>query len=421
MKRHAIWALLMLLLLAGAAGAAGAEAFSFPPAGVRLAAEPGWTVITPQTLAENGAFIAQLGADADVLAADYAADHTVFEAFLPGGAQVRLTAVRTEESETWARAERMTAAQMDALKDAFTRAPYQDTAWAEQLPGWLAYDWSLEAGGVPIAFSAITTVENGLLITLTASGADIGYASLRDACARMRAALSFFDILPGAAIEDAPAGIVPEPIDDDGTATPLAMVAFDGVTYEDTTTLTLKTLPGAEVLLRTATDSLRGRADADGNHSFQVSTRRQSVYTYTLTAQAEGRRQSQLELAVDRRLTEAAKQEAYRKSAQQLYAYGYNNLVGAPEAYAEKPVTFRGRVSGFAELGGFPCVLIYTDNPGRGQWRNPIWVMLTEAAMLAIEDIRTIYGDLRGDAMPYTDEDGVERTAPVVIARSILE
>lgn len=417
-KRLVSIGLVGLLLLA--APLACAQTLSFPYSGVQLAAQDDWTVLTPDSIASQADMLEKLGVELATLEADYAAGGTAFEVYLPEGGQVSLSAVQTEQTAAWRSTVYMTEAQKEQLFTSMDRAPYEHVAWSEDMPGWLTYDWALQAGGVPVSFAGLTTVRQGTLYTLTASGAEMDTVALHAANQQVLAQLTFL----GTDIESSETAAVPampEAIEDNGAVTPIAMVDFSPVVYEDNTVLTIKTLPGAEIVLHTATDFLRGTADAEGRHRFQVSTKRETVYAYTISATAPERSESRLEVAVERRLTPEAQEDAYRKSARQVSVYGYTNLVASPEAFTGKPITFRGRVGGFTELGGFPCVLVYTENPGKGVWRTPIWVMLTEAISLQEDDIRTVYGDLRGDTLPYTDAAGEEQQAPVVVGRAVVE
>lgn len=418
MKKRWIGSALALLTLALGLQGAAAQTLSFPYAGVRLDAQEAWVVLTPGRLEEEGALLDQLGVTAQALEADYAANHTAFEVYLPQGGQVSLSAVQTEQTAQWGAVVYMAEDEKEALLTSFMRAPYENVAWAET-PGWLSCEWTLQAGGVPVSFVAQTTVRNGCLYTLTAAGAQRPADALAEDLAAVRDAITFQEsALPTSGLEQAGPAVV-APIADDGVVTPIALVDFSSVSYEETTEIIVQTLPGAELLLHTATDSLRGRADEAGLHRYQVSTKRETVYTYRLTVASEGRDASEVEIVIERQLTPEAREEAYKRSARQIGVYGYSNLIGAPESFADKPVTFRGRVGGYADLEGFPCVLIYTDNPGRGIWRNPVWVMLTQAQQLEMDEIYTVYGDLRGDTLPYDSEEDAKAVAPVVISREI--
>lgn len=423
MSKRGICILLALLLALALAPGALAAAYSFPRAGIRLEAQPDWTVLTPETLEENQALLAQLGADMDVVRGDYAARGALFEVYLPGGAQVSLSATRTEQTAAWRAVEYMDEAALDAFLAAYETPFYAHVDWSQESPGYLACDWSVEAAGTPVTFAGLATVCQGTLYTFTASGANLTPEALYAASEAVVAGVTYLGGDIPAEGEDASAApSLPEPIEDDGAITPLALdETFTGVTYGDTTELRLHSLPGTDMVLYTATDQLRGRADETGTHSFRLSTRRETRYQYSITAHAEGRSATTIEIAVDRRLTPQEEEEAYRRAAKGVEAYGYASLAVAPETFAGKAITFRGRVDSFADLGGYPCALVYTVNPSTGVWAEPIWALMTQAAQLEAEDIRTFYGEIRGDSLVYTDESGEDRQAPVVICRIVSE
>lgn len=91
---------LAVLLLALPAQAL-AQAYSFPYAGVSLQTEEDWTLLTPDTLDERAEWLQSLGASVETVRADYAAAGTVWEVYLPDGAQVSLSVAQTEQTEAW--------------------------------------------------------------------------------------------------------------------------------------------------------------------------------------------------------------------------------------------------------------------------------------------------------------------------------
>lgn len=419
MNKKWIGAVMVALLVLALAPASLADAYSFPGVGLRLQPEDGWTVLIPDLLDEQADLLAQLGANTETLRADYAANHTIFEVYLPNGIQVSLAAVQTAQTAGWNATAYMTEGDKDFFASAYSQPPYEHAEWSQEHPGYMRYDWSLQAGGTPVSFAGLATVQQGVLYTLTAVGVADADA-LRAANEQILACVTFLGSTIGADAGETQTISIPDPIGDDGAVTPLALVDFWPIVYEDDTRITVRTLPEAEVLLRTATDMLRGRADAEGLCTFKVSTRRETTYDYTISSQAEGRTASEIPLTLERQLAAEAQEAAYRKNAKALDSYGYTNILGSPESYAGSPVTFRGNVNGFTDMSGFPCVLVFTENPGRGVWLKPVWVILTEAMELADGDIRTVYGDLRGDLFPYTDENGEEQQAPVVVSNSVV-
>lgn len=415
-KRACLIALAALLCLSGGAFA---DSYHFLGAGVGFTPPEGWTLLAPETLDAQSALLAALGADADTLKADWAANGGVFTAFLPGGAQVELSVIETDEASAFGEAARMTEGQFRAFLDGYSRAPFENAHFDTEYPGWVRVEWTLSTGGAPVTFARLTTVRQGAQYALTAMGVNQPVDALHEANRAAAAALTFLGMRVGApgayGVADLPA-----PVPDDGEGTPIALVDFTGVSLADTCAITVQTLPSAELTLRTATNALRGRADEEGRYTFSVSTRREINYDYTLTAKAEGRKETQLALAVERRLTGDALEAAYRNSARELTHNLYAAVAADVAGSAGQAVFFRGQVVALMDVGGFPCALFFTDNPNRGVWRNPVWVVLTTEINLVPGEVRTIYGDLRGDAPAFemSDQTGV---APAVVLRAVAK
>ncbi len=419
MKRFLSLALGALLLLT--AGTAFAAPYTFPDAGVRLDAGNDWTLLTPEGLAKDPAAAAQTGLDAEALRATYATLHVLFEALLPGGERVSLSVVATPETAAWDAAERMAEADLDAFLAAYSQPPYANTAWADTPVGWLQSEYTVDVDGAAQPHALLATVHAGKLYTLTATQQGGSVAALREANEAVSAALVFLSPK-----EDSPFGNeddtppLPAAIADDGVVTPVELVGFTGVTLLDDTTVTIQSIPGADVIVKTPNDTLRHKVGEDGRVSYTVSTRREVVYDYTISVKASGRKTSELSYTIRRRMTDDALQAAYMKSARTLESIGYKAIVASPKAHANTPMVFRGKCAAFMDVDGTPYMLVYTAGlDGAGQ--NPVWVMLKTAIPLAVGEVRTVYGELQGGTLPYIWPDGTTEDVPVLICHSLVE
>ena len=168
MKKKLLALCLTLALLCGAGALAAGESYSFPAAGVFVEPAEGWQLFSPETLDAAGETLARLGADADVLRADWAAAGTVFEIFLPDGVQVRLNCLETDEAAALDDASWMTDDQRAAFLASYDHAPYENVGWDAENAGWLAFDWTLQAGGAQARLSWLVSVRQGTLYFLTA-------------------------------------------------------------------------------------------------------------------------------------------------------------------------------------------------------------------------------------------------------------
>lgn len=396
-------ALLIVPLLSAAAG------YSFPAEGVAFTGDTP-LLITRDTIEIKAARLSAAGIDPAPLAADFAAGRLIFAALLDEGICVSLSQVATEDSIRWVSAEEMQDADRASLLSAFQSAPYENAEWVPLDPPCVRFAYALEAGGVLTQFAALITVQRGLLYRLTAVGKGAEADALHAANENVLGMIQFFEgTSPEAALPFAPQ--LPEPALDDGVRTPLALVGFTGVTEEDLTNLVIQTLPNTEVMLYTANDSLRSRAGEDGTTRFALSTKRETTYTYELQAEAPGRERSVMRLTLERRISAESMAAAYRKNAIPIERIGYDGLFSTEVGTT---ILFRGKAGGFTNSGAYPCVLVFTANPGSGVWVSPLWVRLTAPIEVEEGTVYTVYGDITGEMMEYIDENGQASMIPVV-------
>lgn len=410
MKR--ILPLLLLALLALPMMArAETEAYTFPHAGLRLTLPEGGTLVLADELDAHAEQLESLGTSAKVVRADFAANSILFEWIAPSGAQVTLAVVSSDLADV--------SAMSDAERDDFAAAHAGilgvEGAWSSE---WLAFDFTRQAGGAVVCFARRVTVRQGALYTITAVGSSsLTVEDFRSAAEAIQSRLTF---LGAYTPSDEMLRYIPDSVPDDGVVVPISLPGFDGLVLEDYTTLPIKTLPGARVTVVTSGGVLRGTADGSGRCWITVSTKRKAVYEYMLVAELDGRETSELPIRVERKLTGDALLAYYRGYAKNIQTV-YDSLAANPAAHAGVSVTLRGRVTDFAEMNGFPLALIYTHNVSKGVWHDPVWVRLGEAETLEIGDIRTVYGDVRGDTFPRQPDIGDVWDLPVIEAVLVLE
>ena len=415
MKKHRFFAVCLLFLLSISALAAG-EAYSFPRAGVRADVPENWMLVTRDTLATYAGELSGRGIDVRRLRLDMEAGGAVFAVFI-GDVRVTLSRHENEQTVAWRSIPEMPDEDKAALFDGFSALPYQNTEWSQGDGSCLLFDWALQSDGEEKQFSGAAVVAEGALYQLTATGAAPAEA-LREAAVQTLSALSMF---VAAKSENTSPGIAAfAPIEDDGVVTPLDLIGFTGVSYEDYTELIIQTQPGANVLVITANDKLRAVADGEGVRSFRVSTRREMAYSYTIQVSAQDRTASQAQIVVNRQLSPELKTEAYQKSARPLDHSLYGQLLSDPADFTDTAVAVRGKVARFEEQNGFPCALIHS-NAADGELGNPVFVALFEPFDISEGFSYTVYGDVLGETMPLTNDDGIETEVPVIRARSVVQ
>lgn len=414
MRKHRFLILWLLLLLSISTHAAG-EAYSFPRAGVRVEMRDGWILVTKDMLFEKADDLAGQGIDVKQLRLDMEADGAAFAIFM-GDVRVTLSRYESTETAAWQSAEAMTEADQETLFAAYNAAPYQNAAWVQENGPHLTFDWAFQSDGEVKRFSGAALVAEGALYQLTATGpapVDV----LREANERVLSAASFFTATAAEEASGETFSFVP--IEDDGVVVPLDLIDFTGVSYEETTSLTVQTLPNAEVVVLTPNDRLRALADeVTGIRTFRVSTRREMVYEYTISVSLPDRTTSQAEIAVSRQLSPELKMDAYKRQARVLDDATYQQLLSGADDLTGTAATVRGTVAQFYEREGFPCALIYSESAD-GERQTPVFVALVEPFDIEQNGSYVIYADILGETMPFVNDDGIETEAPVLRARFV--
>lgn len=494
--------LFLLLALALLPTLAQAEVYVLPHAGVRLTTDASWMLLTPESLESSASLLAELGVEAQTLAAAYQAEHILAEVYLPEG-QVSLAVLQTERSAELRSVTRMTDAERQALADEFSQmALYQDVAWTT--PELLTMHWTLESGGLAVTWMRAVTVRQGALYLYTACnpgetnpdalwrlleqvvGRTEYLGSIREAAAptpqptatpeptpsptpgmaalallegnvplsveglpaytdtilltvqgrtepsaRVRVALGEQTLASGQANgrglfnfdlvlpeEDGVHTLSFQAVRGEGRATaeytvelrqrtvPMEIVAPIGREVGPSFDLTVHTLPNAYIRLTTPNGSLRARAGGSGLVNFTINVRDEGLHSYRLESILDGYRTGTQTLEVERVLT---KQERISNVRRSLGEIPYSRLAESPENYAGRTVEYRARIGQVGEVDGYPCLLVYTANPGTGVWRDPIYVLCQDLLSFAPEQMVTILGVVRGDAY---DLDGAN--VPVV-------
>ena len=107
-----------------------------------------------------------------------------------------------------------------------------------------------------------------------------------------------------------------------------------------------------------------------------------------MTAKADGFASTSLDVTLTRELSQKEWIAAFRVK---VIEPDYDDMAANPQKYAGKQFIERGKVMGFTDYDGSPCALVCTENPGKGVWTEPIWVILDKDAGLQVEDIITFY------------------------------
>ena len=130
------------------------------------------------------------------------------------------------------------------------------------------------------------------------------------------------------------------------------------------------------------------KASRTGAFTARVTFASTGTRTLIVTAKADGFADSSVSVTLTRELTRKEWIAAFRMKMIEL---DYSDMEANPQKYAGKQFIERGKVMEFTDYDGSPCALVCTENPGKGVWTHPIWVILDKDAEVAVEDILTFY------------------------------
>lgn len=294
----------------------------------------------------------------------------------------------------------------------YNHAPYENVTFSEKVADCLCMEYTLLSGEEEQPFVRYLLYANDSVYVLTGKGASI--EALHESLTEIAQNMVFQPVTQMQTLETSVE--IPEAVPDDGRQVPIALENFSSLTLQDQTTVTVKTLPDALVALITPSDELYETADENGLCSFILSTRQEQVYSYTLMVRASSRSSSSLPFSIERRFSLYNAPAAYRSSAIKIDTLGYGKIVSSPEDHAGKAISFRGKIMDVQDVDGLPCLLVYTKNPAKGVWENPVWAQLSSAFAFSLEDIRTFYGDITGVLLPLEGE-----SIPLIACRGLSE
>lgn len=182
-----------------------------------------------------------------------------------------------------------------------------------------------------------------------------------------------------------------------------------------------RTEPEATVYIEGKGMNTNVKANKNGDFSIRAFIESEGSQTFSLRAKAKGYRENHVEITLTREYTQREGIANFRKKVQ---AVSYANLAKEPEKYDGRNFIFRGRVEAFTDYDGQPCALVCVDNVAIGEWKDPVWVVLTGEEEIGVGDLATFYLVGEGLTLPadgaYT-KDAKDAEAPVAAAKYVTE
>lgn len=198
-------------------------------------------------------------------------------------------------------------------------------------------------------------------------------------------------------------------------AAKLVITGPEETTFTGTNTVVKgETEPEATVYVEAPGFKTNVKANKNGAFSVRLYQDEGDV-TYTLRVRAAGFAETTQPITLTRELTEREWIAEFRRT---MIEPDYDVLVARHVEFTGKHLIERGPVVEFADYDGQPCALVLTDNPSKGVWTDPIWVIMDKDTGIQEGDIVTMYLTCEGLSLPADDEhfrSGVaEHEAPVL-------
>lgn len=186
----------------------------------------------------------------------------------------------------------------------------------------------------------------------------------------------------------------------------------DGVVTSDTVKLTGETLAGVQMQLVTPYGLTRKRSDQAGAFAFELTTKEEGEYRYTLICDKDGYEQRRIAFTLNRVLTQEQTREETRGEA---VGISYRELQRDLEKNRGQTVRIYGPVAEVSQSGDVQYVRMYYNKNAKGEWYNPVVVTAQEDMHAKAGDMLTVVASVDG---VYEEQD--ENGDPVMVPRLSL-
>lgn len=174
---------------------------------------------------------------------------------------------------------------------------------------------------------------------------------------------------------------------------PVTLEGMDGLTdgavvtvESDTVRIKGKTLSGVQMQLVTPFGLSKKRADNDGTFSFELNTKDEGTYEYTLICDKSGFDQRRIRFTLTRVITDSQGKQRIKDGAEKI---SYKNLQKNRAEDQGKVMSLYGPVVSSESAGGTYYVRLMFNKGADGEWFNPV-------VIVAGEDMGAKVGDMMG-------------------------
>ena len=167
----------------------------------------------------------------------------------------------------------------------------------------------------------------------------------------------------------------------------------DGLVDTDTVKIKGKTLAGVQMQLVTPFGLSKKRADNDGTFSFELTTKDEGEYDYTLICDKDGYDQRRVHFTLTRVVTNAQERQRIKNGAEKI---SYKNLQKNRAEDQGKVMSLYGPVTSVESAGGTHYVRLLFNKGADGAWFNPVVIVAQEEMGVKVGDMMGVVATVAG-------------------------
>lgn len=167
----------------------------------------------------------------------------------------------------------------------------------------------------------------------------------------------------------------------------------NGVVDSDIVKIKGKTLAGVQIQLVTPFGLSKKRADNDGTFSFELTTKEEGAYDYTLICDKNGFDQRRIPFTLTREITDSQTKQRIKDGAEKI---SYKNLQKNRDEDQGKIVSLYGPVVSVESAGGAHYVRLMFNKDSEGDWFNPVVIVATESMGVKVGDMMGVVATVAG-------------------------
>lgn len=195
---------------------------------------------------------------------------------------------------------------------------------------------------------------------------------------------------------------------------PVSGIAETIETSSDVTTISGQTLSGVQIQLVTPFGLTKKRSGNDGSFKFELTTKDEGDYDYTLILDKDGYDQRRIRFTITRVMTDTQEKDRIKADAETI---SYKNLQKNLSENQGKTMVIYGPVTEVSSGGGSYYVRMQYNKDSSGKWFNPVVVVASEDMGAKVGDMMRIVVTVDG---VYEEQDSMGETVIVPRLRLVF-